>query len=344
MMQPYGFVDAYTKGLISRNWETIRQVRKPVIAAVAGFALGGGCELAMMCDIVIAADTAQVRPARDQARHHPGAGGTQRLPRAVGKAKAMDMVLTGADDGCGRGRARRAWSRASCRPPSCSTSRSLPPQRDLRIQRAERDDGQGGGQPRLRRRRSPTASLTSGACSIRCSAPRTRTRGWRRSWPSASPTSRHRWELACSGTATCPSRFLSGCAPLLRGAAGDRLAVPGGGRVVRRRQARTSSAACSSAAPFRVHRVEASGRVDGLRRQRVFGELIEAARDGGFTRQRQDFAAECAGGVLGACRRRSWRSDDRGRRGPMPRHGDDSWTGRQARPFPRRSGDFGRGF
>ena len=94
MMQPYGFVDAYTKGLISRNWETIRQVRKPVIAAVAGFALGGGCELAMMCDLVIAADTAKFGQPEIKLGIIPGAGGTQRLPRAIAKAKAMDMILT----------------------------------------------------------------------------------------------------------------------------------------------------------------------------------------------------------------------------------------------------------
>ena len=93
-MAPYGFVDAYTKGLISRNWETIREVRKPVIGAVAGFALGGGCELAMMCDIVIAADSAKFGQPEIRLGIIPGAGGTQRLPRAVGKAKAMDMVLT----------------------------------------------------------------------------------------------------------------------------------------------------------------------------------------------------------------------------------------------------------
>ena len=94
MMQPYGFVDAYSKGLISRNWETIRQVRKPVIAAVAGFALGGGCEVAMMCDIVIAADTAKFGQPEIKLGIIPGAGGTQRLPRAISKAKAMDMILT----------------------------------------------------------------------------------------------------------------------------------------------------------------------------------------------------------------------------------------------------------
>ena len=93
-MAPYGFVDAYTKGLISRNWETIREIRKPVIGAVAGFALGGGCELAMMCDIIIAADSAKFSQPEIKLGIIPGAGGTQRLPRAVGKAKAMDMVLT----------------------------------------------------------------------------------------------------------------------------------------------------------------------------------------------------------------------------------------------------------
>ena len=93
-MAPYGFVDAYTKGLISRNWETIREIRKPVIAAVAGFALGGGCELAMMCDFIIAADTAKFGQPEIKLGIIPGAGGTQRLPRAIGKAKAMDMVLT----------------------------------------------------------------------------------------------------------------------------------------------------------------------------------------------------------------------------------------------------------
>lgn len=94
-MAKWGYMDVYKSDYITRNWETIRSIRKPVIAAVAGFALGGGCELAMMCDIVIAADTAKFGQPEIKLGIIPGAGGTQRLPRAVGKAKAMDMVLTG---------------------------------------------------------------------------------------------------------------------------------------------------------------------------------------------------------------------------------------------------------
>ncbi len=94
VMSNLSFAEAYGGDFITRNWEAIRRVRKPVIAAVAGFALGGGCELAMMCDLVIAADTAKFGQPEIRLGIIPGAGGTQRLPRAVGKAKAMDMVLT----------------------------------------------------------------------------------------------------------------------------------------------------------------------------------------------------------------------------------------------------------
>ena len=94
-MAQYSFADAYKGDFIGRNWETIRCIRKPVIAAVSGFALGGGCELAMMCDFIIAADNAKFGQPEIKLGVIPGAGGTQRLPRAVGKAKAMDMALTG---------------------------------------------------------------------------------------------------------------------------------------------------------------------------------------------------------------------------------------------------------
>ena len=93
-MAKFTLTDTYGADFITRNWESIRSVRKPVIAAVAGFALGGGCELAMMCDFIIAADTARFGQPEIKLGIIPGAGGTQRLPRAVGKAKAMDMVLT----------------------------------------------------------------------------------------------------------------------------------------------------------------------------------------------------------------------------------------------------------
>ena len=94
-MAKYSFADAYKGDYITRNWEQIRAIRKPVIAAVSGFALGGGCELAMMCDFIIAADNAKFGQPEIKLGVIPGAGGTQRLPRAVGKSKAMDMALTG---------------------------------------------------------------------------------------------------------------------------------------------------------------------------------------------------------------------------------------------------------
>jgi enoyl-CoA hydratase len=94
MMARYSYMDVYKGDYITRNWEAVRQIRKPIIAAVAGFALGGGCELAMLCDIIIAADTAKFGQPEIKLGIMPGAGGTQRLPRAVSKAKAMDMCLT----------------------------------------------------------------------------------------------------------------------------------------------------------------------------------------------------------------------------------------------------------
>ncbi|MCA8067092.1 enoyl-CoA hydratase [Burkholderia sp. AU38729] len=94
MMATYSYMDVYRGDYITRNWETVREIRKPIIAAVSGFALGGGCELAMMCDIIFAADTAKFGQPEIKLGVMPGAGGTQRLPRAVSKAKAMDMCLT----------------------------------------------------------------------------------------------------------------------------------------------------------------------------------------------------------------------------------------------------------
>jgi len=94
VMKDYGYMDAFLSNYITRDWEHIRSIRKPVIAAVAGYALGGGCELAMMCDIVIAAENAKFGQPEVNLGVMPGAGGTQRLPRFAGKAKAMDLCLT----------------------------------------------------------------------------------------------------------------------------------------------------------------------------------------------------------------------------------------------------------
>jgi enoyl-CoA hydratase len=93
-MKDWSFQDVYKADYITRDWEHLRNIRKPVVAAVSGYALGGGCELAMMCDIVIASESAKFGQPEINLGVLPGSGGTQRLPRAVGKAKAMDLCLT----------------------------------------------------------------------------------------------------------------------------------------------------------------------------------------------------------------------------------------------------------
>ena len=101
-MKDFSYMDAFRSNYITRDWEHVRNIRKPVLAAVAGFALGGGCELAMMCDLAIAADTAKFGQPEINLGVMPGSGGTQRLPRFTSKALAMDMILTarmiGADE------------------------------------------------------------------------------------------------------------------------------------------------------------------------------------------------------------------------------------------------------
>lgn len=94
-MQSMGYIEAYMKDFITANWEETSRCRKPIIAAVAGYALGGGCELAMMCDFILAADNAKFGQPEIKLGVIPGSGGSQRLTRFVGKSKAMEMILTG---------------------------------------------------------------------------------------------------------------------------------------------------------------------------------------------------------------------------------------------------------
>ena len=94
-MQSKSYMDVYKEDFITKHWQRVSQCRKPVIAAVSGYALGGGCELAMMCDFILAADNAKFGQPEISLGIMPGSGGTQRLPRFVGKSKAMEMCLTG---------------------------------------------------------------------------------------------------------------------------------------------------------------------------------------------------------------------------------------------------------
>ena len=94
-MADKSYIDAYMQDFTTANWESATRARTPIIAAVAGYALGGGCELAIMCDFIIAADNAKFGQPEITIGAMPGAGGTQRLARFIGKAKAMEMCLTG---------------------------------------------------------------------------------------------------------------------------------------------------------------------------------------------------------------------------------------------------------
>ncbi len=171
-MQPQGFADMYSANFFA-GWEQVTATRKPWIAAVAGFALGGGCEVAMMADFIIAADSAKFGQPEIKLGVTPGMGGSQRLTRAIGKAKAMEMCLTGrmmdAEEAERSGLVAKVVPAADLLDEALKTAEAI-----AAMAAARRHRDQGNGQRRLRNARSPRASASSAACSTACSAPRTR--------------------------------------------------------------------------------------------------------------------------------------------------------------------------
>jgi hypothetical protein len=182
-MQPQGFADMYS-GDFFAGWEKVTATRKPWIAAVNGFALGGGCEVAMMADFIIA-PKCQVRPAGDQAWRHAGHGRVAAADLGDRQGQGDGNVPDRPDDGRRRGRAVRAGREGrACRP---AARRGAEDRRaDRRDAAACRDRGQGNGQRRASRSRYRRASASSVACSTACSGPRTR----RKAWPPSSRSGR----------------------------------------------------------------------------------------------------------------------------------------------------------
>ena len=176
-------------GDFAAHWDRVANARKPTIAAVAGFALGGGCELAMQCDIIIAADNAKFGQPEIKLGVIPGIGGTQRFTHAVGKAKAMDIMLTGrmmdAEEAERAGLVARIVPAASLMEEAMKVAETI-----ASMSLAVGAGGEGSGQPRASRPRSPKAYASSGASSIRCSRPPIRRKAWRPSSPSGRRSSR----------------------------------------------------------------------------------------------------------------------------------------------------------
>ena len=183
-MSSQGFADMYSSDFFA-GWEKVTATRKPWIAAVAGYALGGGCEVAMMADFIIAADSAKFGQPEIKLGVTPGMGGSQRLTWAVGKAKAMEMCLTGrmmdAEE------AERSGLVAKVVPADRAARRSAQYRRgDRRHAAARRHRGQGNDQRRVRNPSRARASASSAACSTACSGHETR----RKAWPPSSKSGR----------------------------------------------------------------------------------------------------------------------------------------------------------
>jgi enoyl-CoA hydratase/carnithine racemase len=182
-MKDYSYMDAYKGNFITRNWERVSHCRKPVIAAVAGYALGGGCELAMMCDFILAGDNAKFGQPEIKLGILPGAGGTQRLTRLVGKSKAMELCLTGrmmdAAEAERAGLVSRIVPVAELIEDAVKTAELIAAQ-SLPAVMMTKECVNRASKPLW-----PKDCCSSGAPSMPCSRPKIRRKGWKRSSASA---------------------------------------------------------------------------------------------------------------------------------------------------------------